>query len=86
MLQFRAEQSRVVNWSSITIGKIPPPLKHVVGLCLVGSLGGQGVRELAAVVKMYPVTQIRDISRTVLKNCKETHIVVGLLDSNTTTG
>ena len=46
-------------------------LKHVVGSCLVGSPGGQGVRELSAVVKMYPVTRIRDISRTVLKNCRK---------------
>ena len=42
-------------------------VKHVVGSCLVGSPGGQGVRELSAVVKIYPVTRIRDISRTVLK-------------------
>ena len=42
-------------------------LKHVVGSCLVGSPGGHGGRELSAVVKMYPVTRIRDISRTVLK-------------------
>ena len=66
----RANDTGAPNPTSFLLTRVDI-IKHVVGSCLVGSPGGQGVRELSAVVKMYPVTRIRDISRTVLKNCRK---------------